>query len=106
MKSSDLWLDKGFSVSSEVELAGAHIGGVFDCTGGQFSNAGGTALSADGLTIARDIRLLKKSRNPPVRGDKVSDLLPCISPSPSNPVAGTCNDRSIGQPEPAFPSVV
>ena len=47
----DLWLDKGFSVLGEVELTSAHIGGQLDCTGGQFSNSGGVALSADELTI-------------------------------------------------------
>src|SRR6266568_2514939 len=47
----DLRLDEGFSVSGGAELAGAHIGGQLNCTGGQFSNADGPALSADGLTV-------------------------------------------------------
>jgi hypothetical protein len=51
----DLRLNAGFSVSSEVELAGAHIGGVLDCTGGHFSNPDGAALTADGLAVDRDM---------------------------------------------------
>ncbi len=47
----DLRLDKGFSVLGEMELTSAHIGGVLDCTGGQFSNPNGVALNADGLTV-------------------------------------------------------
>ena len=47
----DLRLDKGFCVSGGVELVGAHIGGQLDCTGGQFSNPDGYALTADGLTV-------------------------------------------------------
>jgi len=47
----DLRLDEGFSVSGGAELAGAHIGGQLNCTGGQFSNADGPALNADGLTV-------------------------------------------------------
>src|SRR5207244_2960629 len=37
--------------SGEVRLAGAHISGELACTGGQFSNPGGIALSADWLSV-------------------------------------------------------
>ncbi len=46
----DLGLDE-VSVSGGAELAGAHIGGVLDCRGGQFSNPNGSALTADGLAV-------------------------------------------------------
>ena len=51
----DLRLNKGFRVSGEVELFGAHIGGRLNCTGGQFSNPNGYALTADGLTVDADM---------------------------------------------------
>jgi len=51
----DLRLDKGFSVSGGVDLAGAHIGGVFDCTKGKFFNAIGPALTAYRLTVDQDM---------------------------------------------------
>lgn len=47
----DLRLDKGFSVSGEIEVAAAHIGGMLDCRGGQFSNPGGIALTAARLSV-------------------------------------------------------
>lgn len=47
----DLRLDKGFSVTGEVCLVGAHIGGELECTGGHFSNPNGVAFNADGLTV-------------------------------------------------------
>ena len=51
----DLRLDDGFSVSGGVELSGAHIGGVLNCEGGQFSNRDGYAISARGLTVDLDM---------------------------------------------------
>jgi len=51
----DLRLDDGFSVSGGVELSGAHIGGVLNCEGGQFSNRDGSAISARGLTVDLDM---------------------------------------------------
>ena len=53
--SGDLRLDKGFCVSGGVDLDGAQIGGDLSCAGGQFSKAGGSALSADGLTVEGDM---------------------------------------------------
>lgn len=47
----NLLLNAGFRASGGVGLTGAHIGGVFSCTGGQFSNPGGFALTADRITI-------------------------------------------------------
>jgi hypothetical protein len=51
----DLQLDEGFSVSDGVELVGAHIGGLFGCKGGQFSNSNGPALNADRLTVEQEM---------------------------------------------------
>jgi hypothetical protein len=51
----DLRLDEGFRVSDGVELYGAHIGGQLSCTGGQFTNPNGLALSARGLTVDQDM---------------------------------------------------
>src|SRR5260370_25289287 len=43
--------DEEFAAPGKVLLVGAHIGGQLVCRGGQFSNADGTALTADGLTV-------------------------------------------------------
>jgi hypothetical protein len=51
----DLQLNEGFSVSGGVDLAGAHIGGILDCTGSQFANSDGPALNADSLTVDQDM---------------------------------------------------
>jgi hypothetical protein len=51
----DLGLDKGFTVSGGVELSGAHIGGQLACTGGQFSNADGPALTGDMLIVDQEM---------------------------------------------------
>jgi hypothetical protein len=51
----DLRLDDGFSVSGEVSLQGAHIGGQLNCTQGQFSNPNGPVLNADGLIVDQDM---------------------------------------------------
>ena len=39
---------RGVHATGEVRLPGAGIGGVLDCAGGHFENAGGWALTADG----------------------------------------------------------
>ena len=41
----------GFSVSGELRLVGAEIGGDLACDGGSFTNTGGCALSASGLKV-------------------------------------------------------
>jgi hypothetical protein len=52
----DLRLDEDFSVSlGWVDLAGSHIGGDFNCTGGQFFNSDGPTLFADRLTVDGDM---------------------------------------------------
>jgi hypothetical protein len=48
----DLQLDQGFSVSGEVRLLGAHIGGQLNCRGAQFSNPDGLALNLEGATVS------------------------------------------------------
>jgi hypothetical protein len=46
-----MYCEAGFVADGEVSLLGAHIASALVCTGGQFSNPKGTALSADGLTV-------------------------------------------------------
>ena len=48
---------KGFEATGEVHLTGAHIGGTLDCTGGQFSNAGGSALNLRRASVSGPLRL-------------------------------------------------
>jgi hypothetical protein len=50
-----MFCGEGFAATGEVRLPGAHIGGQLDCTGGQFSNPDGYALTADGLTVEADM---------------------------------------------------
>src|SRR5207253_214296 len=53
----DLQLNEGFIVSGGVELAGAHIGGILNCTGGQFSNPSGSALKLWRTTVSGLLRM-------------------------------------------------
>ena len=45
---------EGFLANGKVVLSDANIGGSLCCTGGQFTNPGGIALTAKGLTVTRD----------------------------------------------------
>ncbi len=51
----DLRFDNGFNVSGGIDLAGAYIGGILSCRGGEFSNPKGSALVAEGLTVNQDM---------------------------------------------------
>jgi hypothetical protein len=51
----DLHLRYGFTVTSEIRLSGAHIGGQLDFSGANLFNSNGIALNADGLTVEQDI---------------------------------------------------
>ena len=51
----DLDLGDGFTATGGVDLHGAHIGGRLRCTGGRFSNPGGFALMAAGLTVDQEM---------------------------------------------------
>ena len=84
----DLRLDEGFSVSGRVEVDGAHIGGVLDCRGGQFSNPGGRALTAVGLTVDQDIFFsegFSASGEVNLRGAHIGGQLNCAGGQFSNP---------------------
>ena len=61
----DMFLTGGFTATGAgkdgaVRLPGAHIGGLFDCTGATLSNASGPALHADGLQVDQDMSLTGK----------------------------------------------
>jgi hypothetical protein len=58
----DMYLTNGFwatgdSAAAAVSLAGARIGGVFNCAGADLRNDSGPALMADGLQVDRDMFL-------------------------------------------------
>jgi sRNA-binding regulator protein Hfq len=52
-------LRDGFKADGEINLRGATIGGTLECDGAQFSNANGTAFSADGAKIDGSVFLRK-----------------------------------------------
>jgi hypothetical protein len=55
--SGRVFLRNGFTAKSEVRFPGAVIGGVLDCDGGVFKNAGGLALNCEGAHIAGNVYL-------------------------------------------------
>ena len=56
--STETWsVARGFSATGEVNLLGAHISGQLICTGGQFFNPDGAALTAARLTVDQDMYL-------------------------------------------------
>lgn len=52
-----IFLRHGFTALAEIRLAGAEIGGSFDCSGGSFTNPEGNALNCDSVEIAGNIFL-------------------------------------------------
>src|SRR5712692_3632496 len=79
----DLGLDKGFSVSGEVCLEGAHIGGELECTGGHFSNLNADGLTVDGGMFCREgFSATGEVRLP---GARISGQLDCTGGQFSNP---------------------
>ena len=48
---------RGFYATGEVRLTGARIGGNLNCTGGQFENSKGAALSADRVNVGDSVLL-------------------------------------------------
>jgi len=53
----DVLLRSKFKAEGEVRLPGATIGGVLDCTKGQFIKPKGTALNAEGMDVKGDVFL-------------------------------------------------
>lgn len=46
---------KGLTADGGIRLMGAHIGGLLDLSGAALANEGGSALSADGLTVEQNM---------------------------------------------------
>ena len=68
-----LFLRGGFTATGSgdggaVNLGGAHIGGLLDCSGAELRNDSGPALSANGLQVDRDLFLADKFTGRDERG--------------------------------------
>lgn len=99
----DLRLNDGFRVSGGVRAEQAHIGGVLDCTGGQFSNPDGAALFADGLTVDGDMYCregFSASGEVVLLGAHIGGDLDCMRGQFSNPngVALALEDATVAGP--------
>jgi hypothetical protein len=93
-----VFLRNGFKAEKEVRLLGAEIGGEVDCTNSQFSDPNGKALNADGIKVARGVRLgngFKAEGEVRLLGAEIGGEVDCENGQFINPEGDALNGQRI-----------